>query len=60
MREIIYIDTDSVKVIGWILDPSGSWICGTCGCEIFPFEIEKGSYNFCPNCGRQNQGGIRK
>lgn len=60
MRDITYIEKNSRRIIGWIMDPSGSWICGTCGCEINPFEIEKGSYIFCPNCGTRNAGGPEK
>lgn len=35
----------------WIEEDCGSWVCNLCGCIVYPFEIENGSYNYCPNCG---------
>lgn len=55
MKDLIYVDTDSIKVMGWIYEPTGSLKCPNCGCEVFPVEIENGDYNHCPNCGRRNK-----
>ena len=55
MTEFIYEDTDSIKYIGWLVDSSGALTCYKCGCIVYPYDIEKGSCNYCPNCGRKNK-----
>lgn len=40
----------------WIEEDCGSWVCDKCGCIVYPFEIENGSYNYCPNCGDSKNG----
>jgi membrane protease subunit (stomatin/prohibitin family) len=27
------------------------FICSNCGCKCYPFDIDFGDYNYCPNCG---------
>lgn len=33
---------------------TGRWtedfICSNCGCKCYPFDIDFGDYNYCPNC----------
>ena len=46
------------NAIKWILPANftvfdNDYICIECGCEIYPIDIENGSYRYCPNCGRK-------
>lgn len=34
---------------------NGSLTCSNCGCIVYPFDIDNGNYNYCPECGSHNE-----
>lgn len=47
--------TKRIKQLPSVTQKSGHWtkdfICSICGCKCYPFDIDFGDYNYCPNCG---------
>lgn len=33
------------------------FMCSNCGCKCYPFDIDFGDYNYCPNCGYEMKEG---